>query len=90
VNPDHLEPVTHKENLMRGYTQARFHSEKTHCKNGHEFTPENTLQGVVQRYCRACARDKQKRLNSDERRAYRAEWARKDRARKKAVDIEAK
>jgi hypothetical protein len=87
VNPDHLEPVTHKVNLYRGFTEARKHGEKTHCKNGHEYTPENTLQTEVQRFCRACARDKQKRLNSTERRAYRAEWARKDRARKKAAKI---
>lgn len=89
VNPDHLEPVTHKVNLYRGFTEARFHGTKTHCKNGHEYTPENTLQGASQRYCRACARDKQKRLNSPERRAYRAEWMRKDRERKRAEKVEA-
>lgn len=76
INPAHLEPVTSKENLMRGETHARRNADKTHCKHGHEFTEENTLVTDTQRYCRQCARDKQKRLNSPERRAYRAKWAR--------------
>lgn len=42
VNPDHLEPVPQRTNLMRGETLARANAEKTHCKRGHEFTPENT------------------------------------------------
>ena len=37
VNPDHLEAVTGLVNTRRG-GNAR----KTHCKYGHEFTPENT------------------------------------------------
>jgi hypothetical protein len=36
VNPAHLEPVTTRENVMRGYAR------KTHCVHGHEYTPENT------------------------------------------------
>lgn len=31
-------------------------SSKTHCKNGHEFTPENTVTTARQRRCRACRR----------------------------------
>lgn len=41
VNPEHLEPVTHLENLRRG-VKARL-GERTHCSKGHEFTPENTI-----------------------------------------------
>lgn len=37
VNPDHLEPVTPRENSRRGMNAT-----KTHCVNGHERTPENT------------------------------------------------
>jgi hypothetical protein len=85
VNPDHVQPVTHRINLMRGFTPARANTEKTHCVNGHEFTPENTNFDGIQRYCRACSRDKQKRLNSPERRAYRAMKAREYRARDKAL-----
>ncbi len=54
VNPDHLEPVTHGENLRRGFTRADIR----HCKRGHEFTPENTRRrtnrGRPVRVCRQC------------------------------------
>ena len=54
VNPLHLEPVTNRENLDRG---RAFHGRATHCGNGHEFTPENTMvhsSGSGWRRCRAC------------------------------------
>jgi hypothetical protein len=38
VNPAHLEPVTTAENNRRGLCGAL----RTHCAQGHEFTPENT------------------------------------------------
>lgn len=61
VNPDHLEAVTLVENVMRGEGFAPKNAAKTHCKNGHEFTPENTLirtrrQGG--RECRACTNER--------------------------------
>lgn len=45
VNPDHLEPVTCAENTARGDAPAAIvaHNRgKTHCANGHEYSPENT------------------------------------------------
>jgi hypothetical protein len=53
INPHHLEPVTSRENTVRGGN-----SRKTHCANGHEFSAENThveLRGT--RACRACNRE---------------------------------
>lgn len=50
VNPAHMRVTTHKENRARV-------TKITHCKNGHEFTPENTYQARGQRVCRACHRD---------------------------------
>ena len=50
-NPDHLEPVTQAENVRRGLRKTT----QTHCKRGHEFTPENTTSGSKsERACRAC------------------------------------
>lgn len=63
VNPDHLEPVTNKINLNRGRVgqkNAVHHRSKTHCKNGHEYTAENTgywnrkSRGVLTRKCLTC------------------------------------
>ncbi|HEV2928117.1 MAG TPA: HNH endonuclease signature motif containing protein, partial [Propionibacteriaceae bacterium] len=42
VNPTHLEAVTQRENLLRGDTVPARNAARTHCANGHEFTPENT------------------------------------------------
>jgi hypothetical protein len=54
VNPDHLEPVTNSENVRRG-VEAR--GLPTHCKHGHEYTPENTrITPDGRRVCRACHR----------------------------------
>lgn len=55
VNPDHLEPVTPGENVRRGLSGINNYS-KTHCKSGHEFTPENTYhaKGDGSRHCRTC------------------------------------
>ncbi len=48
VNPEHLEPVTRQENVKRGVGwagengNAGARKRRTHCNQGHEFTPENT------------------------------------------------
>ncbi len=52
-NPEHLEPVTHRENVLRGLGGRM----KTHCAQGHEFRDETTYvtpQG--HRECRICKR----------------------------------
>jgi len=51
----HLEPVTGKENVLRG--NGNQNEIKTRCDSGHEFTPENTYakpDGAHQ--CRECKR----------------------------------
>lgn len=58
VNPDHLEPVTNKQNVLRGIGPTANNARKTHCKRGHEFTEANTYvytRGEHQeRFCKAC------------------------------------
>jgi hypothetical protein len=56
VNPAHLEPVTMRENLLRGNTVNARNAAKTHCINGHEFTDENIYRRPDDgtRMCRAC------------------------------------
>jgi hypothetical protein len=53
VNPAHLEPVTHHENVLRGEGGAH-HAAKTHCPKGHPYSPENTLVWRGIRNCKAC------------------------------------
>lgn len=54
VRPDHLEPVTHRVNVLRGVSFAAENARKTHCIRGHEFTPENTYPNGRGRGCLAC------------------------------------
>lgn len=55
VNPAHLEAVSHKENVLRG--EGDYNARKTQCKNGHEFTAENTyVRPTGGRACRTCRR----------------------------------
>lgn len=56
VNPDHLEPVTKGENTLRGVGPTAVNARKTHCKHGHEFTPENTRRIPGGRQCLICKR----------------------------------
>lgn len=58
VKPSHLEPVTQRENVMRGVGLSKINAEKTHCKRGHEFTEGNTYWYMNRRTCRACNRIK--------------------------------
>ena len=49
VNPHHSEPVTLKENILRGDGPCAKYARATHCKNGHPLT-----LGYGQRMCRVC------------------------------------
>lgn len=59
VNPAHLWWGTLKENALDASAKKRLANGRTHCKHGHEFTPENTSKtvnsrGHVGRGCRTC------------------------------------
>ena len=58
VNPAHLEPVSQRENILRGKSRSAVLARRTHCPNGHPFDDANTYvtrAGV--RHCRACKRE---------------------------------
>lgn len=55
VNPDHLEAVTARENILRGVGPTAAHARQTHCKRGHAFTTSNTYYWGNNRQCRACS-----------------------------------
>lgn len=55
VNPDHLEAVTTRENLMRSNTIQARNAKKRHCIRGHAFDAENTyIQWMGDSPCRRC------------------------------------
>ena len=66
VRPDHLEPVTHAENMVRApWTGTHFQAAKTHCPSGHEYVPENTyVNRRGSRECRTCIRARRRARRS--------------------------
>ena len=65
VNPDHLEVVTHRENLLRGDGWGGRNARKTHCPRGHEYNDENTIIRQLARgpgrFCKECERTRASR-----------------------------
>lgn len=55
VNPSHLEPVTHLENVRRGESGLR-NRIKTHCSSGHPLLGENLYMNGAMRVCKICNR----------------------------------
>ena len=57
VNPDHLEAVTNRENILRGTGFSARNARKTHCIRGHELAGDNLyLKENGHRHCRQCQR----------------------------------
>lgn len=57
VNPDHLEPVDHLENLRRGFGVGSVNAAKTSCPRGHEYDWVLHTPKGLNRRCRRCSND---------------------------------
>jgi len=66
VNPDHLEAVTHKENMRRGnhVNQGWNYRIKTHCPQGHPYSGENLMIKQNGRGCRECDRTRSRKYQA--------------------------
>lgn len=82
VNPDHIWPGTKRQNALDAVRKGRVkpelmrvrnhNTEKTHCRHGHEYSPENTCFTVSgRRVCRICQR-RSRRAHAKRARAARA------------------
>jgi len=65
VNVEHLEAVTHRENVLRGDNFTARKARQTHCIHGHPFDEENTIvridaKGRTGRQCRTCKNEAEK------------------------------
>lgn len=55
VNPGHLEPVTQRENLLRGTGPSARHARAAQCPQGHPYDAANTYTAPNgHRHCRTC------------------------------------
>ncbi len=56
VRPEHLEPVTKTVNVLRGVGASALNARKTHCPQGHPYSPDNTYIPPRRngRRCKAC------------------------------------
>jgi hypothetical protein len=82
--PENLAWGTRSENMYDKVRHGRHpNANKTHCPQGHEYTPENTaLSKTGRRACRTCRREESERRRSgspEKSREYQRLWAQKRR-----------
>jgi hypothetical protein len=59
VRPSHLEPVTDRENILRGVGPSAVNAAKVRCPKGHEYTARPTgTPDRTWRFCRVCHRER--------------------------------
>lgn len=83
VNPDHLEAVTRRENLIRGIGVPAQLAARTHCKHGHPLFGSNLVKSSPTRTCRECKLILDKKLG----RRYYAKKGRKKFAKLRSLGI---
>lgn len=60
VNPAHLEPLSMKENALRGFGLPAINARKTTCAEGHALTWIRTSRNRKWRACKICFRAKER------------------------------
>lgn len=68
VNPAHLEPVTNRENVLRGVGVSAISARRTHCPWGHsDYGTRTSRYGYRARYCRTCRNEDRARRHAARR-----------------------
>ena len=84
INPEHLEPVTNRENILRSDGVTANNARKTHCPHGHPLSGENLYLHKGHRMCRACLRASRERLAAT---GYFRDWKRRRREARRAAKL---
>lgn len=90
VRPDHLEPVTNKENVLRGNGITAINARKTKCFRGHGFVKKcgggrecpQCKKNLYLKRTRCATRAQRKRRADQERKRY---WEKRNELRRTAV-----
>ncbi len=61
VNPEHLEAVSHRENILRGEAPQAINARKTHCWRGHDLSLAYTRKDRIGRECGECRKIRRRR-----------------------------
>lgn len=71
VNPNHLEAVTHRVNVLRGISPAAFNAKKQYCAHGHPYSGDNLILekrgNTSVRLCKTCLRIRYSKRNERDR-----------------------
>jgi hypothetical protein len=59
-NPTHLEPVTNRENVLRGVGLSATAARRMECRRGHPYDGLRRDGDQTNRYCRTCNRMRQR------------------------------
>lgn len=62
INPEHLEPVTHRTNVIRSLAVD---AGRATCIHGHPWTEANTFVSQGQRRCRLCRNERARRYKAE-------------------------
>lgn len=73
VNPNHLEPVSHRENVLRGIGPTAINAKKTECIHGHPLSGSNLYRNPTNggRFCKTCLAASKKKYDEKKRREVR-------------------
>lgn len=66
-NPDHVRPVTNRENVLRGKGHTAANAAKMHCPKGHHLSGDNLVPSILRRgwrECRTCHNERARRYKT--------------------------